>query len=171
MIRSFLVLFLSIHVYAAEPSAQDQFWKSLQALCGKTLQGEIEIDRYDRKLEGKPSMHVRICEDDRIEIPFAVGEDRSRTWILTRTNTGLRLKHEHRHKDGTLDEVTDYGGDTKSAGEAGRQSFVVDEYTKKLVANTDKNLWVFEIKDGYVAYELYKGEAEPNFRVAFKIQP
>ena len=170
MIRPILILIFSIHVFSGEPTPQDQFWKSLQNLCGKTLQGEIEIDRYEQKMTGKPSMQVRICEDERIEIPFAVGEDRSRTWILTRTKTGFRLKHEHRHKDGTLDEVTDYGGDTDGPGMANRQAFVVDEYTKKLVAGTDQNLWVFEVKDGFVAYELYKGETEPKFRVAFKIQ-
>ena len=46
-------------------------------------------------------MHVRDCSADEVRIPFWVGEDHSRTWVVTRTETGLRLKHDHRHEDGS----------------------------------------------------------------------
>src|SRR3546814_4385617 len=56
-------------------------------------------------------MHIRHCTNDRIEIPFHIdglgpngGWDRSRTWIVSRTGAGLRLKHDHRHADGTRSE-------------------------------------------------------------------
>jgi hypothetical protein len=61
-------------------------------------------------------MHVRVCRDDEIQIPLHVGENRSRTWILTRTAEGLRLKHDHRLEDGSDDPVTQYGGDTAADG-------------------------------------------------------
>src|SRR3546814_10383398 len=78
-------------------------------------------------------MHIRHCTNDRIEIPFHIdglgpngGWDRSRTWIVSRTGAGLRLKHDHRHADGTPHAVTLYGGDTADAGTAARQTFPVD---------------------------------------------
>ena len=58
-------------------------------------------------------MDVRQCTDDEIRIPFHVGKDRSRTWVISRTATGLRLKHDHRHEDGTSDALTMYGGDSR----------------------------------------------------------
>ncbi len=61
-------------------------------------------------------MHVRECSDAEIRIPFFVDDDRSRTWVLSRTDTGLGLKHDHRHEDGTEDSVTQYGGDTAHTG-------------------------------------------------------
>ena len=65
-------------------------------------------------------MHVRQCSDREIRIPFHVGENRSRTWVVTRTPQGLRLKHDHRHEDGTEDRVTQYGGDTRMTADAPR---------------------------------------------------
>jgi hypothetical protein len=56
----------------------------------------------------------------------AAAEDRSRTWVITRTATGLRLKHDYRHTDGTPDALTMYGGDTVGPGTAQRQSFPAD---------------------------------------------
>ena len=58
----------------------------------------------------------RSCDLAEIRIPFHVGEDRSRTWVMTPTSVGLRLKHDHRHEDGSEDEVTQYGGDTRGTG-------------------------------------------------------
>src|SRR3712207_8407608 len=46
-------------------------------------------------------MHVRDCSPNEVRIPFHVGEDRSRTWIVTRTAAGLRLKHDHRDRKST----------------------------------------------------------------------
>jgi hypothetical protein len=40
-----------------------------------------------------------------------VGSDRSRTWVFTKTAASVRLKQDHRHKDGSEDRVTQYGGD------------------------------------------------------------
>ncbi len=71
-------------------------------------------------------MHVRDCSDTRVAIPFQIADEeapegwnRSRTWVLTRGPDGaITLKHEHRHEDGTLDAVTNYGGTTAEAGTA-----------------------------------------------------
>ena len=97
----------------------DRFLAAIAAHCGKAYVGRVVAnqpapttpDAFDNKML---VMHVRGCDqpEQRIEIPFHVGEDRSRTWVLTRTAGGLRLKHDHRHADGSPDAVTMYGGES-----------------------------------------------------------
>jgi len=72
----------------------------------------------------------RRCDETQLQIPFHVGEDASRTWLITKTGSGLSLKHDHRHSDGTEDTLTQYGGHTVDAGWAQVQSFPADQYSK-----------------------------------------
>lgn len=158
---------------AAQPA--DQFFTQLSTLCGKSFNGKLAAgDDSDASFAtAKMQAHVRTCTDREIQISFDVGEDRSRTWIITRTDSGLRLKHRHMLKDGTEDPVSQYGGDTAQSGTASRQLFPVDAYSQAMftkegrtVSNT--NVWAFEIDPGHtLTYEL----ARPNrlFRVAFDL--
>ncbi|HEX5715916.1 MAG TPA: hypothetical protein VF179_07140 [Thermoanaerobaculia bacterium] len=136
-------------------SAQGTWWENLRGLCGKAYAGALASnDPADVSFAGQSmAMHVRKCEDARIEIPFHVGEDRSRTWVLSRTGTGIELKHDHRHEDGSEDEITLYGGHTESPGTAIAQLFPVDEDSKKLFVEHDRspsttNVWSMEIVPG-----------------------
>lgn len=156
-----------------------QFFHALQQLCGKRFTGVIVADQpppaADDPFTGRAlEMHVRDCSADEVRIPFAVGEDRSRTWVITRTATGLRLKHDHRHSDGTPDALTMYGGDTVAPGTAQRQSFPADAETLTLFKAQDRavsltNVWALELVEGrYFIYEL----ARPTgrlFRVRFDL--
>jgi len=105
-------------------------------------------------------MHVRECSQDHIKIPFHVGEDRSRTWVISRTTTGLRLKHDHRHRDGSEDAVTQYGGDTAEPGTHERQEFPVDAdsiamFQREALTASVTNTWAMEIEPGSrFLYEL-----------------
>ncbi len=95
-------------------------------------------------------MQVRECSADTIRVPFHVADDHSRTWVITRTTTGLRLKHDHRHKDGSEDKVTQYGGDSVTPLRAARQEFPADQFTKDLLireGNTAgaSNVWAVEV--------------------------
>ena len=160
-------------------SAHDAFFDNLLALCGQAFAGTVEIDRPavpgNDAFTGKPLvMHVRDCGDDTVRIPFHVGDDRSRTWVVTRTPTGLRLKHDHRHEDGTPDAVTMYGGDTLHAGTAVRQEFPVDDasiamFEREGLAASVTNTWAMELQPGgHLTYEL----ARPGgrlFRVRFDL--
>jgi hypothetical protein len=119
-------------------------------------------------------MHVRECTDDGLRIPFHVGDDRSRTWVLSRTATGLRLKHDHRHADGTPDSATLYGGDTTDVGTEQRQVFPVDAESIALFraegreAST-RNTWAMEIRPGeQFVYELSRPGGR-LFRVVFDL--
>lgn len=148
---------------AQAESAHDQFFARLTALCGQAFEGgvvspatELDTEMASERLV----MHVRDCSDDVIRIPFHVGEDRSRTWVITRTDAGLRLKHDHRHEDGSEDVLTQYGGDTAGEGTAQRQEFPVDQFSIDLFNNNDAavsttNVWAMEVvPDQLFAYEL-----------------
>ena len=147
---------------AAPSDPQDAFFDRLSALCGQTFEGRVTTDdpadadfRSQRLV-----MHVRDCSADEIGIPFAVGEDRSRRWVVTRTGAGLRLKHDHRDEAGEIHGYHMYGGDTATAGTAARQEFPVDrESIEQFVAGgaqvSTTNVWAVEVHpDRMFAYEL-----------------
>ena len=158
----------------------DAFLAAIATHCGKAYEGRIVANTpkptTPDAFEGKRLvMHVRGCDApaSRIEIPFHVGDDHSRTWILTRTASGLRLKHDHRHADGSPDDMTMYGGDTRDAGSASRQAFPVDAesiamFEKGGLTASVENTWAVEIHPRSFVYEL----ARPNgrlFRVEFDL--
>lgn len=185
-LRPTLAVVLSIvlagcaHAPAPAPvHAQDAFFANLLALCGKAFGGRVEVDvpaaPGNDAFAGKPLvMHVRECGPDSVRIPFHVGDDRSRTWVLARTADGLRLKHDHRHEDGTPDAVTMYGGDTAGAGTATRQAFPVDAesiamFRREGLAASVANTWAMEVAPGEAfAYELSRPGGR-LFRVRFDL--
>ena len=115
-------------------------------------------------------MHVRECQTGEIRIPFFVGDDRSRTWVITSTATGLRLKHDHRHEDGTEDAVTQYGGDTEGRGTSTTQDFHADAFTGDLVPTAASNVWTIEVEPGrFFAYALRREGSGRRFRVEFDL--
>ena len=151
---------------------QDAFWTSLQTLCGQAFAGTlVEMTPPDTSFVGKEFvMHVRQCGDSVLRVPFYVGEDRSRTWVISRAVTGLRLKHDHRHEDGTEDEVTQYGGDTAGPGSATQQEFAADSYTASLIPAAATNVWTLEIQPGEIfAYALRREGTDRRFRVEFDL--
>jgi hypothetical protein len=157
---------------AVNAGPQDAFWSRIAALCGQAFRGQLtqgnESDAAFR--EAELVMHVRDCGPDAIRIPFHAGSDRSRTWVLTRTAQGLRLKHDHRHADGTADRVTQYGGDTRDAGAADRQEFYADAHTAALIPAARANVWTLEVLPGErFAYALRREGTERRFRVEFDL--
>jgi hypothetical protein len=155
----------TVHAADDEPEAADRFLARLAGHCGQAFAGRIVADEpppaADDPFTGTPLvMHVRECREGEIRVPFHVGEDRSRTWILTRTERGLRLKHDHRHEDGSDDAVTMYGGDTATPGTEVRQEFPVDEFSIAMFERAGLtasvvNVWALEIEPGRrFLYEL-----------------
>ena len=142
---------------------QDAFYTRLLGLCGKSFEGRVASPPVaaDASFAGKRLvMHVRDCSPAQMRIPFHVGDDRSRTWVISRTGTGLTLKHDHRHEDGSADKLTQYGGDTVNPGTERRQEFPADEESRALFV-TEKipvsatNVWALEVEPGTLfAYEL-----------------
>lgn len=157
---------------ATHISARDTFWSHLQQLCGGAFPGTmVQGNESDSDFATQPMvMHVRECGDDEIRIPFHVGENRSRTWVLTRTETGLRLKHDHRHEDGSEEEITQYGGDTQGEGDAEWQEFPADDYTAEMIPYAARNVWTVEVVPGErFAYALRREGTDRRFRVEFDL--
>ena len=163
---------------AADP--QQAFFDRIATLCGQSFAGSVLTDRPHstgpNAFRDKPlTMHVRECSEQEIRIPFHVGADRSRTWVLTRSGGGLRLKHDHRHEDGSDDPVTMYGGDTAGKGSSGRQEFPVDGFSKTMFTRegmtvSNSNVWAIEIEPGQrFVYELARTDQDRLFRVGFDL--
>lgn len=174
----------------ADPQAA--FWAALSSHCGKAYAGRMTTaDAADADLAGAAMvMAVTDCSDQSIAVPFHVRNadgtwDRSRTWLIIRTAEGtLRLKHDHRHADGTADAVTFYGGDTATPGTARTQSFPVDAesiamFRREGLAASVTNVWSVEVDPagtpgGTYAYQLRRtvasgASAERHFRVEFDL--
>ena len=160
---------------ASKPAAADVWWDHLDALCGQAFAGKLTSeDPADAPFVGQSmTMHVRRCEPERLEIPFHVGENRSRTWVLTRTEQGLRLRHDHRHEDGSEDVVTLYGGYAEGPGTQVVQDFPADEYSKKLFVDNElnvsvANVWSMEVVPGE-RFSYILRRPERHFQVDFDL--
>ena len=129
----------------------ETFWTELQKLCGKAFTETVAAAPADDTTfkDKELVMHVRACEKDRIRIPFVVGADRLRTWVLTRQKDGkILLKHDHRHEDGMPDKVTNYGGLTPNTGLPTRQVFPADQQTVDILPSAAPNVWWIELAPG-----------------------
>lgn len=154
--------------------SQDAFFNRISEHCGKAFAGKVTLDNHnDSKFAESPLvMYVRRCNDRQLQVPFYVGDDASRTWIITKTGSGLNLKHDHRLKDGSDDPLTMYGGHTQDAGYDNVQSFPVDEYSKQLfvaqgIPQSSGNTWQIYIYDDRFTYRLIRQGRE--FRVDFDL--
>jgi len=153
---------------------RERYWTSLQSLCGESFGGTVVRDtpaNPDSPYAGVDLiMHVRECSPDEIRIPFHVGEDRSRTWVVTRLAEGFRLKHHHLHEDGSPDAVHLYGGDTAGSGSDEWQEFPADPFTAELVPVAATNVWTVEVIPGELfAYGLRREGTDRAFRVEFDL--
>lgn len=161
---------VAAHAQTESPNAV--FWKELQKLCGKAFLGVVAAaPADDGTFKDKALvMHVRSCEKDRIRIPFVVGEDRSRTWVLTRSEGRILLKHDHRHQDGTPDRVTMYGGLTTSIGMPTRQMFPADQETVNIIPAAASNVWWIDLNPGdHFGYNLRRMGSERYFSIKFDL--
>lgn len=156
---------------AAVGDARDQFMATLGSLCGQRFEGAMTYPpdpKHD--FAGKRLLaHVATCNSALIRVPFIVGEDRSRTWILTRSPVGLQLQHDHRHADGTPDAVTLYGGMARANGSALTQSFAADDDTGKRIPGAASNVWTlsFSADGSTLTYHLVR-DAKPRFTAVLR---
>ncbi len=154
--------------------SQDGFFNAISELCGNAYSGTVTVDNdpSDSFTNKKLIMHVRRCDETQLQIPFHVGSDASRTWLITKTGSGLSLKHDHRHSDGTEDVLTQYGGHTVDAGWAQVQSFPADQVSKELfvenaIPQSVGNTWQMYIYPEQFTYRLIRQGRE--FRVDFDL--
>lgn len=159
-------------VHATALSAdQSAFWTTLSGLCGARFEGESVLPRDpgDSFAGKKLVAHVAKCDADQIRVPFVVGSDTSRTWLISRTPAGLELKHDHRHADGKPDTVTMYGGIAGPGGNAREQAFRADAYTAKLIPEAATNVWTLTLSpDGKELTYYLERHAKPRFKAILK---
>jgi hypothetical protein len=158
---------------AKPPTENKIFWTNLQKLCGKAFAGTVvAAPAEDTTFKDKTLiMHVRSCQKNRIRIPFFVGDDKSRTWVLSQQKNGrILLKHDHRHEDGSPDKVTMYGGLTPNSGSVTRQMFPADDETVKVIAAAATNVWWIDLVEGdYFSYNLRRMGTERYFSIKFDL--
>ncbi|MDX1279348.1 hypothetical protein [Oceanihabitans sediminis] len=167
-----IILLLPFTFFSQEQTSSEKFWEQLQAHCGKAYEGEITAggvagDGFTGK---KLVMHVRACDTNDIRIPFFVGEDKSRTWVLHLNEEKIiSLKHDHRHEDGSEEEITQYGGTNSNVGLANLQMFPADPHTSNLIPAASTNLWWFTIDEKNFTYNLRRIGSERVFSVRFDL--
>ena len=152
--------------------SQREFWNRLNALCGQAFAGRLTDSNASDSVFARSQviMHVRSCKPEEIRIALHVGNDRSRTWVVTPADGGLRLKHDHRHRNGTEDSVTQYGGETLRPGGPGRQEFYADAHTAALIPSARTNVWTIEVLPGKTfAYGLRREGTDRKFRLEFDL--
>lgn len=153
-----------------EPVPSELFWNTLQSHCGKAYEGSLALPEEDENFGGKRLiMHVKSCSDTEIKIPFFVGDDKSRTWILTKNNSILTLKHDHRHEDGSEDDINFYGGTASNAGKVDIQFFPADDATQKMIPGAATNVWWITLDDTTFTYNLRRLGTNRVFKVAMDL--
>lgn len=169
------ILFLITILFSLQSIGQDNepslsFWNTLKSHCGKAYAGTLEIPEEDEAFGGKRLvMHVRSCSDNEIKIPFYVGDDKSRTWILTMTDGIIALKHDHRYEDGTMDNVNFYGGTASNQGKVGIQTFPADVHTQILIPGAATNVWWITLDETSFTYNLRRLGTDRVFKVVMDL--
>tara|TARA_R100000935_G_scaffold15709_1_gene31410 strand:+ start:47 stop:610 length:564 start_codon:yes stop_codon:yes gene_type:complete len=170
------LFFLFVLIFANQSIAQEKnqaviFWQNLKEHCGKAYEGKLDESLKNDAFSGeKLVMYVMSCEDNTIKIPFYVGEDKSRTWVLTLEGDQIKLKHDHRHKDGSEDSITQYGGKSTNAGLEDLQFFPADKETALLIPEAASNIWWITLDKNNFSYNLKRlGSERPQFIVNFDL--
>jgi hypothetical protein len=150
-----------------------EFLKNLATLCGQSFAGEQIYRSHHGAGWGDMElvMHVTVCEENHIHIPFYVGEDKSRTWMFLVEEDGrLRFRHDHRHPDGTPEDETLYGGYADDNGTAFVQYFPADDYTGQLIEGGAGNLWTVMISEDLSTFTyMLERDGEMRFRLDFDL--
>ena len=140
---------------------QGAFWDALEPACGTVLPGEMlsnaSSDR-DWRRRGV-SLDVTECSSEGMRMVVQVGNDRSRTWILTQAADGIDFRIER--AEGTGPGVSGYGGVSSEGADAMRQVFPADEVTKEMFSERGlalalENVWSLTIdpEAGDLVYEV-----------------
>ena len=168
----YILLLFPLNLLAQEQTNSEKFWKQLETHCGKSYEGiitagAVEGDGFTGK---KLLMHVRSCEKNTIRIPFFVGEDKSRTWVLSMNSDKiLSLKHDHRNPDGREEIITQYGGQSSNVGLENLQMFPADAHTTAILPAAATNVWWFTIEDKNMTYNLRRIGSDRVFTVVFDL--
>jgi hypothetical protein len=143
--------------------AEKAFLKNLAGFCGKSFRGKETYTAPGRQSWAEKNfvMHVTVCEPDRVYIPFHLDDDHSRTWMFLLEEDNLRFRHDHRHEDGTPEQLTLYGGYADGRGTEFIQKFPADDYTNSLLDDNAIREWKVELAEDLSIFSyhlLYNNE-------------
>ncbi len=172
MKKIIVALSVLLCAFSTKQSSEKEFLLNLGQYCGKTFAGTAIFPEGDRNPFKGQALKVIFssCSDTELRMPFHVGDDKSRTWILTLDEKGLLFKHDHRHEDGTPDDITMYGGYAKTGGTAHEQYFPADEYTAGLIPAAATNEWTFILsQDKKTLSYILKRDEQLRFRADFDL--
>lgn len=166
-----MILMSALFVVQAQEkkSGAQLFWDKLKAHTGNAYAGEMIAGENADLKNGALVMHVKSVSDTEIKIPFFVGENKSRTWVLTLKGDRIMLKHDHRHEDGSPDKVTMYGGTSSNTGTATMQIFPADQQTLDLLPYAAGNIWWITLNDTGFTYNLRRIESNKPISVKFDL--
>lgn len=138
---------------SSEATPQQQFIAAFRPYCGQAYAAKIMEDNQPSPAWDHPLIvHVRDCEDAVIRMPLHVGDDRSRTWVLTLQEDFIDFQHIHLHENGSPDAVSPYGGRTLEAGTSTEQNFPADPASQALFIENGlnvsvNNVWTVDFPD------------------------
>lgn len=157
-------------IKTVDESVTWSFWNQLKALQGKTFEGQLVGAPANDDFAGKKLvMHVLYSDDETILIPFNVGDNLSRTWILKYQNDRIQLKHDHRHANGEKDEITMYGGTSTNQGTSSMQVFPADQETVDMLPGAYSNVWWVTVDSTIFTYNLRRVGTDRLFTVSFDL--
>ena len=147
----------------AHGNNQDKFFNAVKALCGQAFSGgTIEDTQNSAAYSGRKFiLHIRECSDTQIKMPLHIGDNSSRILILTKGENSIKLQHDHRHADGSPDDLTLYGGSTTAEGTANAQAFPESaasiETTKALApTRTWPSVWSIILTSDDIVYQVVR---------------
>jgi hypothetical protein len=169
-----LLMTTSLVTGQAKPAdiQQTAFMNKISALCGKRFAGVAVFPELPPEpfRGAQLVMDVRHCTPSAVHIPFLVGEDASRTWQLSLSPAGLLFKHDHRHADGTPDEITNYGGLADERGNEWQQFFPADAETAALIPAAATNEWSIKLSaDGKTCSYILRRDGQLRFQADFDL--
>lgn len=148
------------------------FVDNLRNLCGQSFQGaQVYRSHHGESwADKKLIMHITVCEEDKVYIPFHVDEDHSRTWMFLSENGRLRFRHQHLHEDGTHEDDSMYGGYATDEGTEFVQYFPADDFTKEVIPGGGGNLWTVSMDEELtrLSYRLDR-DGEKRFEIVFDL--
>jgi hypothetical protein len=175
---AFSALFLSCggpvqQTAEVEKTGNDIFFERFKEMEGKKFAGHQVYIREDMEswADLELVMHVREYHHNVVLIPFRVGENTSRTWMLYREADGrLRFRHDHRHEDGSPEDLTLYGGYTAPGSDGFKQIFPADDYTCNMLQAICDNEWTVMFSEELAAFTyILKKAGELIFQADFDL--
>ena len=181
--RSVLALLLGVAIVSTgcqQPREDRSRWYDSQfylshfiVINGLLINGEVDPNYTpEGTFVGEPlQMQVLTWDSTGVSIAFRVGEDRSRTWFITREQDGrLHLRHDHRDPDGTPHDLTDYGGYGYASADYSSCDFAADDATAAMLPEAATNIWTmeFDFDNDRFIYNLTRHGA-PRFRAVFDL--